>query len=95
MNAFPIISPNTPIESPFDPSASPPTPIDELPVTMATNGERKRGRLSFRAQAHEKWVRRTARRWHSVIAGAVAGGIGLLFERKGRRLTIAQQLFVR
>ena len=83
-------------DTPFDPSASPPTPLDELPVTMApTNGERKRGRLSFRAQVHEQWVHRVSRRWHSVIAGAVAGGIGVLFEKKSRRLTIAQQLFVR
>ena len=96
LNAFPILLPKAVDDSPFDPSDSPPTPLDELPVTMApTKGERKRGRLSFRAQAHEQWIRRIRQRWHAVVAGAIAGGIGVLFEKKNRRLTIAQQLFVR
>ena len=67
-----------------------------MPVTMApTASERRRGRLSFRAQAHEVWVRKKTRRWYAIVAGAIAGGVGVMFEKKGRRVTIAQQMFVR
>lgn len=43
------------------------------------------------------WVRKKTRRWHAVVAGAIAGGLAILFERSkgGRRTVIAQQLFVR
>lgn len=60
-----------------------------------TQSETRRGRLSFRAQAHETWVRKKTRRWHAVVAGAVAGGIGIMFEKRSRRIAIGQQLFVR
>ena len=60
-----------------------------------TPSERRRGRLSFRAQAHELWVRKKSRRWHSLLAGAIAGGVGVMFEKGSRRVVIAQQLFVR
>ena len=69
---------------------------DELPITIApTISERRRGRLSFQAQIHEAKVRKYTRRWYAAFAGAVAGGLAVLFEKKGRRVTIAQQLFVR
>lgn len=81
--------------STFSPD-TPGTPYDELPVTMApTPSERRRGRLSFRAQAHEEIWRKQSRKWYALVAGAIAGGLGVLFEKKGRRVTIAQQLFVR
>ncbi|KAH8118868.1 hypothetical protein DFH11DRAFT_704915 [Phellopilus nigrolimitatus] len=93
-NALPILLPHhssttsSPTESAYDES--------ELPVTMApTASERRRGRLSFRAQAHEIWLRKQTRRWYAVVAGAVAGGVGILFEKRSRRVAIAQQLFVR
>lgn len=35
------------------------------------------------------------KRWHATVAGAVAGAIAILFERKSRRLSISQQMFVR
>lgn len=35
------------------------------------------------------------KRWHATLAGAVAGAIAILFERKSRRLSISQQMFVR
>ena len=92
LNALPILFPKS-----IPHSDSPSTPFeDELPVTMApTRSERRRGRLSIRAQAHEMWIRKRTHRWHAVVAGAVSGGLPLLFEKKGRRVTIAQQLFVR
>lgn len=42
-------------------------------------------------------MRKKTRRWHAVVAGAIAGGLAILFERSkgGRRTVIAQQLFVR
>lgn len=96
LNALPIITPQV-LHSPFSPPDSPNTPFDdELPVTMApTRSERRRGRLSFRAQAHEVRMRKKTRQWYAVVAGALAGGFGVMFEKKGRRVTIAQQLFVR
>lgn len=40
-------------------------------------------------------MRKRTRRWHAAFAGAVAGGLAILCEKKGRRGVIAQQLFVR
>jgi hypothetical protein len=39
--------------------------------------------------------KRRAARWHSIVAGAVAGGIAISLENPSRRKVIAQQLFVR
>ena len=52
---------------------------------------KKTARLSSAAQAHQT---RSAR-WHSIVAGAVAGGVAISFESLSRRKVIAQQLFVR
>ncbi|OBZ70095.1 hypothetical protein A0H81_09796 [Grifola frondosa] len=54
-----------------------------------------RARLSISAQAHQVWVRKRTRRWYSVLAGALAGGIAITFETRNRRVGIAQQMFVR
>jgi hypothetical protein len=40
-------------------------------------------------------VRKKTRRWHSVLAGAVAGAVAISFEKRSRQVVIAQQLFVR
>ncbi|KAA1466654.1 hypothetical protein DENSPDRAFT_767742 [Dentipellis sp. KUC8613] len=56
---------------------------------------RRSARLSTTAQAHQIWVRKKTRRWHAIVAGAVAGGLAIAFEKRSRRVTIAQQLFVR
>ncbi|KAH7922062.1 hypothetical protein BV22DRAFT_1071135 [Leucogyrophana mollusca] len=52
-------------------------------------------RLSLSAQAHQVWVRKKTRRWHAVLAGAIAGGLAVMFEKRSRRVVIGQQLFVR
>ena len=52
-------------------------------------------KLSAQAVAHEIWVRKRGRRWHAFLAGALGGGIAILFEKQGRRVGIAQQMFVR
>jgi hypothetical protein len=76
----------------YSPDSSPaPTPphIRRSPV------ERREARLSTSAQVHQNWVRRKTRRWHAVLAGAIAGVVAISFEKRSRRNVIAQQLFVR
>ena len=58
-------------------------------------GERREARLSSSAQVHQSWVRKKTRRWHAVLAGAVAGAVAVSFEKRSRQVVIAQQLFVR
>jgi hypothetical protein len=58
-------------------------------------GDRREARLSSSAQEHQSWVRKKTRRWHSVLAGAVAGAVAISFEKRSRQTVIAQQLFVR
>jgi hypothetical protein len=85
--------------SDFDDSA-----IDELsrlavksdsPIAITPTTEKREARLSFVAQAHQTWLRRRSPRWHSIVAGAVAGAIAISFEHPSRRKVITQQLFVR
>ncbi|KAF7791769.1 hypothetical protein EIP86_002793 [Pleurotus ostreatoroseus] len=57
--------------------------------------QERKARLSISAQAHQVWVRKKTRRWYSVVAGALAGGLAILCEKEGRRTGIAQQMFVR
>jgi hypothetical protein len=52
-------------------------------------------KLSAQAVAHEIWVRKRGQRWHAFLAGAFGGGVAILFEKQGRRVGIAQQMFVR
>ncbi|KAH7107603.1 hypothetical protein BKA62DRAFT_683900 [Auriculariales sp. MPI-PUGE-AT-0066] len=53
------------------------------------------GALSATALEHQLWVRKKGRRSHAFIAGAVAGAIAIMFERRNQRVGIAQQIFVR
>ncbi|KAI1795063.1 hypothetical protein LXA43DRAFT_939525 [Ganoderma leucocontextum] len=55
----------------------------------------RRARLSVNAQAHQVWVRKRTRWWYSAFAGALAGAIAIMFEKRSRRVGIAQQMFVR
>jgi len=77
-------------------SSSTPSPLraQSLPLHISP-GERREARLSSSAQAHQSWVRRKTRRWHSILAGATAGFIAVSFEKRSRQNVIAQQLFVR
>ncbi|KAF8205409.1 hypothetical protein K438DRAFT_1579827 [Mycena galopus ATCC 62051] len=56
---------------------------------------RRSARLSLSAHAQMALVRKRTRRWHSALAGAVAGSLAILWEKRGRRVVIAQQMFVR
>ncbi|CCL99910.1 uncharacterized protein FIBRA_01935 [Fibroporia radiculosa] len=66
----------------------------EMATPEVLRGSRH-ARLSMSAQAHQVWVWRRTRQWHAILAGALAGAIAIMFEKRGRRVAIAQQLFVR
>ncbi|KAJ6608213.1 hypothetical protein B0H10DRAFT_2068601 [Mycena sp. CBHHK59/15] len=68
------------------PDSEPPTPSLPRP---------RSARLSLSAHAQMVLVRKRTRRWHSALAGAVAGGLAILWEKRSRREVIAQQIFVR
>jgi hypothetical protein len=95
LNALPILlpinqsaSPPSPFEDDDEDIEVPPTPF-EAPLSA------RQPRLSLSAQAHQMWVRKKTRRWHAMLAGALAGGLAVMFEKRSRRVVIAQQLFVR
>lgn len=67
----------------------------DSPIEITPAKEKGKVRLSFVAQAHQTWLSRRSARWHSIVAGAVAGGIAISLENPSRRKVIAQQLFVR
>lgn len=67
----------------------------QLPMHKQKLLSRRRVRLSSSAQAHQVWVRKKTRRWYAIFAGSLAGALAILFERKDRRVGIAQQMFVR
>lgn len=107
LNAFPILFPrHVPLRirirqlfsfafsSPED-SAAVDSLSPDLELPHSRNGSSRTARLSTTAQAHQVWVRKRTSRWHSAIAGAIAGGLAIMFEKKSRRTVIAQQLFVR
>ncbi|KAF7304701.1 Sulfate permease [Mycena kentingensis (nom. inval.)] len=56
---------------------------------------RRSARLSLSASAHMALVRKKTRRWHAALAGGIAGGLAILWEKRSRRVIFAQQLFVR
>lgn len=107
LNAFPILFPrHVPLRirirqlfsfafsSPED-SAAVDSLSPDLELPRSRTGSSRTARLSTTAQAHQVWVRKRTSRWHSAIAGAIAGGLAIMFEKKSRRTVIAQQLFVR
>lgn len=96
LNALPLFtlpSSSKPISPPAYTSTFGEEETDDIDLEEGTS--RVTRRLSVQAQAHQEWVRKRTKRWHAIFAGAVAGGLGLLFEKKRRRIPIAQQLFVR
>lgn len=66
-----------------------PTTTVEVPLA------RRSARLSLSTRAQLMIIRKQTRRWHAALAGAVAGGLAIMWEKKGRKDLIAQQLFVR
>jgi hypothetical protein len=80
--------------SPSSSSETSPQQAQSLPLHISP-GDRREARLSTSAQVHQTWVRKKTRRWHAVLAGAVAGAVSVSFEKRSRQVVIAQQLFVR
>ena len=81
-------------DSPLDEDASSFDEEHELAMPDRSRSPR-RARLSASAQAHQVWVRKRTRWWYSAFAGAAAGGLAILCEKRSRRAGIAQQMFVR
>lgn len=65
----------------------------EVPVPSTPN--RRAARVSLSTHAQLVLIRKKTRRWHAALAGALAGGMSIMWEKKGRRTVIAQQMFVR
>ncbi|KAF7360547.1 hypothetical protein MVEN_00785800 [Mycena venus] len=98
INALPILIPAIrPCPAPFADGDGKSTLSDSSPESgFATPGlQRRAPRLSLSAHAHMVLVRKRTRRWHSALAGAVSGGLAILWEKRSRRAVIAQQVFVR
>ena len=75
-----------------------------LPPSRKTSPETERhalrhpGHLSTTTQAAVSLMREKGyvyERWHAALAGAIAGAVAIIMEKKGRRLGISQQMFVR
>ncbi|KAJ7867694.1 hypothetical protein B0H14DRAFT_3084106 [Mycena olivaceomarginata] len=92
VNALPILIPACPSTAPSEESiTSTSSPYDRL----ATPGLRRRApSLSLSAHAQMIIVRKRTRRWESALAGAISG-LAIFWEKRSRRVVIAQQLFVR
>jgi len=57
--------------------------------------EKRKARLSLTKRAQTMLVRKQTQRWHAALAGAIAGGLAIMWETRRRRGVIAQQMFVR
>ncbi|PPQ69246.1 hypothetical protein CVT26_003658 [Gymnopilus dilepis] len=64
-------------------------------MTLEVPLDRRKGRLSLTKNAQMMLIRKRTRRWHAALAGAVAGGLAIMWEKKSRRTVISQQMFVR
>ncbi|KAF8270924.1 hypothetical protein EI94DRAFT_1770597 [Lactarius quietus] len=60
--------------SPSSTPASSPSPPHRSHV-HTPSGDRREARLSSSAQVHQIWVSKKTRRWHSVLAGAIAASL--------------------
>ena len=97
INALPILIPA------LNPSEGPKLSLElPLPVTAPTEKganadetttQEQRAHLTARAQL--VLIRKSVRRWHAALAGAVAGGLAIMCEKRNRRGVISQQMFVR
>ena len=106
LNAFPLLFPaNVPFHPNLPRLVEPSPSPSQSGGSTTSNSEldppddnllvKRAARLSSVAQAHQSWLRKRSARWHSIVAGAVAGGVAISFESLSRRKVIAQQLFVR
>jgi hypothetical protein len=91
LNALPLLYQPPESQSPFDSDdedieLGPLRPIDKRVRQL---------RLSVSGRASQAWTKKHTRAWFSVVAGAIAGGVAITFEKRARRVAIGQQMFVR
>jgi len=96
INALPILIPAL---SPPD-SSNAIDEVDDLEAQLPTTTivvptNRRKARLSLSARTQLILIRKRTRRWHAALAGAIAGALAIVWEKRTRRGLIAQQLFVR
>ncbi|KAF8602661.1 hypothetical protein BDV93DRAFT_557422 [Ceratobasidium sp. AG-I] len=94
---------NPPRPSPIDPESGRSSPGGQnAPLYMKSKEERAHTSQEVEGQrereekppSRDVFVRKPVARWHALVAGGIAG-LAVAFETSERRLTIAQQLFVR
>ncbi|KAK7044527.1 hypothetical protein R3P38DRAFT_167822 [Favolaschia claudopus] len=97
INGLPILPPSIRSSKEEDTALDSPLDSDDSDTGIATPGLRRRRapRLSLSAHAQMILVRKRTHRWHSALAGAISGGLAILWEKRSRRAVIAQQVFVR
>lgn len=93
LNALPLLYQPPESQSPFvdddeeeDIQIDPPRPINKRVRQL---------RLSTSGRARQAWTKKRTKVWFSVVAGAIAGGAAIAFEKRSRRIAIGQQMFVR
>ncbi|KAK0450040.1 hypothetical protein EV421DRAFT_1297768 [Armillaria borealis] len=96
INALPLFMPTLKFPSNpfFDDDEEAAWHTVQVPIPSPRHRRRSQ-RLSLSTEAQQVLVRKKTRRWHAALAGFTAGGLAVLFETRGRRITIAQQMFVR
>ncbi len=96
INALPLFMPTLrfPSNPFFDDDEEAAWHTVQVPIPSPRHRRRSQ-RLSLSTEAQQVLVRKKTRRWHAALAGFTAGGLAVLFETRGRRITIAQQMFVR
>jgi len=90
------------IATPALSSSNSPTAFDgnggakvQIPITTVVVQNDRKTQLQLSARAQLVLPRKQTRRWHAALAGAIAGGLAIIWEKRTRRSLIAQQLFVR
>ncbi|TFK61036.1 hypothetical protein BDN72DRAFT_485408 [Pluteus cervinus] len=63
-----------------------PTNTLEVPLSKRT------ARLSLSQHAQEIIIRKKTRKWHAALAGAISGGLAIMWEARSRRGVISQQI---
>ncbi|KAG5642687.1 hypothetical protein DXG03_002345 [Asterophora parasitica] len=90
----PILTGEASAESPFADDDEGPT-LEHPTTTLRVPMSQRSARLSLSANAQLALIRKKTRRWHAAFAGFIAGGLAIMWEKRGRRGVIAQQMFVR
>ncbi len=90
INALPLFMPTLrfPSNPFFDDDEEAAWHTVQVPIPSPRHRRRSQ-RLSLSTEAQQVLVRKKTRRWHAALAGFTAGGLAVLFETRGRRITIS------